>query len=188
MKKIVFFLVLLFSIGAFAQQQTISTSGQVTIGPEFVKINANFSELYTAKTTLQAQINTNINDINSNDYAISNNTTNIGLNTAELNAQKALDETATTALNIGSFRTFSKAIGTNQQFTIINEVQGAVFDIYSPTGTGTLNAALFTHASKTITVQVFYAAYDPAKKCTISVKLLKVTTDEIILNYFVLQS
>lgn len=174
MKKLLIILVWFSTLLASAQQQTISTTGTVTIGPEFAKINANFTELYDTVGILEDSITA----LRANISTLQN----------EISAQQAIDETSTETLNLNSYRTFSKSIGSSQQFEISNETTGDVFDIFCASGSGSLNATLFYHDSKTVTAFVTSTlTYDNSKAALISVKILKTTGSEITIAYFINQ-
>lgn len=194
MKKLLIILVWFSALGMVAQQQTISTTGTVTIGPEFTKINANFTELYDtvgivndSLAAIRTDVSTHGTDIAAAESDIVTAQTDILVLENEQAAKNYLDATASTTLDLAAARIFSKTITSARQWTLTNETAGDEFTIYCAAGSGSLNAALFTISGKTVTTFVKIDTYDNTKPSVITGKILYTDGSNATISYYVVQ-
>lgn len=194
MKKLFIILIWFSALGMAAQQQTISTTGTVTIGPEFTKINANFTELYDTVGVLEdsitvhrAAIAANSASIATSESDISTAEANIAVLQSEHTAINNIDGSASTTLDLTTARIYNKTITTTRQWTIANEETGDEITIYCPAGSGSLNTSLFVISGKTVTNFVKIDTYDNTKPAIITAKILYSDGSNATISYYVVQ-
>lgn len=118
---------------------------------------------------------------------ISTNETDITALQAELTAQQSVD-TGSGDLDLSSYRTFARTIGSGTSWAITNE-RVCTFDIYmTATGATSLASTAFTHATKTVNVVQKFDTIDSGEPVVIGCRILNTNATDIWIAYSVIQN